>query len=158
MSKNKRVAVYLRFKEELDDQAVSYTWYYGNYEAVIEEHEGWQLAGFYVDEGSAKNQTEFKRLLDDCKAGNRNDLFYHAQEGKFDLLITSRLSDFDANLEVCTDTIWELLLARPPVGIYVESLNFCSLMPHTLRYMKYLDAMRRQNEESKRCGGVLWEL
>ena len=90
--------------------------------------------------------------------GNRNDLFYHAQEGKFDLLITSKLSDFDSNMEVCMDTIWELLLARPPIGIYIESLNFYSLMPNALRYMKYLDVMRWQNEESKRCGGVLWEL
>jgi len=90
--------------------------------------------------------------------GNRNDLFPHAQEGKFDLLIASRLSDFDANLETCTDTIWELLLARPPVGIHIESLNFFSLMPNALRYMKYLQEMRFQNEESKQCGGVLWEL
>jgi len=90
--------------------------------------------------------------------GNRNDLFPHAQEGKFDLLVTSKLSDFDANLETCEDTIWELLLARPSVGVYIESLNFYSLMPNSLRYMKYLQEMQFQNEESKQCGGVLWEL
>ena len=110
-----------------------------------------ECVGYYT----RKKQVNKK---DVCCLGNRNDLFYHAQEGKFDLLITSRLSDFDANSDVCMDTIWELLLVRPPVGLYIESLNFYSLMPNALRYMKYLDAMRRQNEESKRCGGVLWEL
>lgn len=120
-------------------------------ERVAKYSPGFECAGYYTRRKYEQNRNVH------C-LGSRMDLFPHAQEGKFDLLITSKLSDFDANLETCTDTIWELLLARPPVGIYIESLNFYSLMPNALRYMKYLQKMLLQNEESKRCGGVLWEL
>ena len=89
---------------------------------------GFECVGYYT-------RTKQGLKKDAHCLGNRNDLFPHAQEGKFDLLIASRLSDFDVNLETCTDTIWELLLARPPVGIHIESLNFYSLMPNALRYL-----------------------
>jgi len=142
MSENKRVAVYLRFKEELDDQVVTYTWYYGNYEAVIEEHEGWQLAGFYVDEGSAKNLTEFKRLLDDCKASN------------IDMIIARSVSQFGRNIIDALQTAQDLSRLEPPIAVLFEQESFCSLSKESPLMLSFMMAIalaeRQQRSEAQK--------
>lgn len=115
MSEKKRVAVYLRFKETLDDQATSHMWYYDCYKAIIKEHEGWQLAGFYVDEGSVKNQEDFKRLLEDCKSG------------KIDLIYARSVARFGRNNIDAVQTAQYLSHLKPPVGVFFEQENLNSL-------------------------------
>jgi len=115
MSEKKRVAVYLRLKEMLDDQATSHMWYYDCYKAIMKEHVGWQLAGFYVDEGSVKNQEEFRRLLEDCK----ND--------KIDLVYARSVARFGRNSIDAVQTAQYLSHLKPPVGVFFEKENLNSL-------------------------------
>jgi len=114
MSEKKRVAVYLRFKEAPEEQATSFMWYYDYYEAIIKEHD-WQLVEFYVDEGPAKTQVEFKRLLHDCKSG------------KIDLVYARSTARFGRNVIDAVQTAQDLSHLNPPVGVFFEQENLDSL-------------------------------
>jgi DNA invertase Pin-like site-specific DNA recombinase len=115
MSENKRVAIYLRFELMPDEQATSFMLYCDYYKSVIKEHEGWQLTEFYVDEGPAKNQEEFKRLLHDCKSG------------KIDLVYARSTARFGKNVIDAIQTAQDLSHLEPPVGVFFEQENLDSL-------------------------------
>jgi DNA invertase Pin-like site-specific DNA recombinase len=114
MSEKKRVAVYRRYKEPIDDTSY-YTMWYEYYKPFIEKHENWQLTELYADEGSVKNQTEFKRLINDCRAGN------------IDMIIARSVSKFGRNLVEAIETAQYLSRLKPPVGVFFEQENLDSL-------------------------------
>ena len=116
MSEKKRVAVYLRYEEEFVDEAASCMLQGKYYKAVADQHENWLLTEIYVDEGSVKNQVEFKRLINNCRAG------------KIDMIIARSVSRFGRNQVEAIETAQYLIHPKPPaVGVFFEKENLDSL-------------------------------
>ncbi len=79
--KKRRVAAYARVSTDSDEQFTSFeaqVEYYTNY---INDHEGWEMAGIYTDEGisavNTKRRDGFKQMIQDAMAG------------KIDLIVTN---------------------------------------------------------------------
>lgn len=68
-----KVAAYCRVSTDSSDQLNSYRTQIGYYTNFIAQHSGWELADIYADEGitgtSLEKRDEFKRMLQDCRAG-----------------------------------------------------------------------------------------
>ncbi len=68
-----KVAAYCRVSTDSSDQLNSYHTQIGYYTNFIAQHPGWELADIYADEGitgtSLEKRDEFKRMLQDCRAG-----------------------------------------------------------------------------------------
>ena len=68
-----KVAAYCRVSTDSKDQLNSYRTQIGYYTNYIAQHPGWELADIYADEGitgtSLEKRDEFKRMLQDCRAG-----------------------------------------------------------------------------------------
>ncbi len=68
-----KVAAYCRVSTDSQDQFNSYRTQIGYYTNYIAQHPGWELADIYADEGitgtSLEKRDEFKRMLQDCRAG-----------------------------------------------------------------------------------------
>ena len=68
-----KVAAYCRVSTDSSDQLNSYRTQIGYYTNFIAQHPGWELADIYADEGitgtSLEKRDEFKRMLNDCRAG-----------------------------------------------------------------------------------------
>ena len=68
-----KVAAYCRVSTDSKDQLNSYHTQIGYYTNFIAQHPGWELVDIYADEGisgtSLEKRDEFKRMLQDCRAG-----------------------------------------------------------------------------------------
>ena len=68
-----KVAAYCRVSTDSSDQLNSYRTQIGYYTNFIAQHPSWELADIYADEGitgtSLEKRDEFKRMLQDCRAG-----------------------------------------------------------------------------------------
>ena len=68
-----KVAAYCRVSTDSSDQLNSYHTQIGYYTNFIAQHPGWELVDIYADEGitgtSLEKRDEFKRMLQDCRAG-----------------------------------------------------------------------------------------
>ena len=68
-----KVAAYCRVSTDMEIQQKSLNTQMAAYEKVIAERPGWVLAGIYADRGisgtSVKHREEFKRMIEDAKAG-----------------------------------------------------------------------------------------
>lgn len=68
-----KVAAYCRVSTDSSDQLNSYRTQIGYYTNFIAQHPGWELVDIYADEGitgtSLEKRDEFKRMLQDCRAG-----------------------------------------------------------------------------------------
>lgn len=68
-----KVAAYCRVSTDSKDQLNSYHTQIGYYTNYIAQHPGWKLVDIYADEGitgtSLEKRDEFKRMLQDCRAG-----------------------------------------------------------------------------------------
>ena len=68
-----KVAAYCRVSTDSKDQLNSYRTQIGYYTNFIAQHSGWELVDIYADEGitgtSLEKRDEFKRMLQDCRAG-----------------------------------------------------------------------------------------
>ena len=68
-----KVAAYCRVSTNSKDQLNSYRTQIGYYTNAISQHPGWELVDIYADEGitgtSLEKRDEFKRMLQDCRAG-----------------------------------------------------------------------------------------
>lgn len=83
-----RVAAYARVSCDKDAMKQSLAAQISYYSGIIQQHDGWMLAGVYADEacsGTRDNRPQFVRLIEDCKAG------------KVDRIITKSISRFARN-------------------------------------------------------------
>ena len=84
-----RVAAYARVSTEKDDQINSLTNQRKYFEEYIKNHEDWEFAGVYYDEGITGTQTKkrigFKQMIEACKSG------------EVDLILTKEVSRFARN-------------------------------------------------------------
>ncbi len=109
--KKKRVCAYARVSTDKDDQANSYESQCRYFTEYIKQHNDWDFAGIYADEGmtgtSTKKRENFRRMIID------------AENGLIDLILTKEVSRFARNT-VDTLTFTRELKKR---GIYVIFLN-----------------------------------
>ena len=115
----KRTCAYCRVSTGDEDQKLSYELQVTYYTGLIMKNEEWEYGGIYADRGisgtSIKNRTEFKRMIEDCKAG------------KIDMIITKSISRFARNTLDCLNYIRLLKGLPSPVGIYFEKENIDTL-------------------------------
>jgi len=141
------VAVYCRVSTESKNQATSFTLQKKYYEEFVAEHKNWTLIDIYADEGlSATSYTKrdnFKRMLEDCKAG------------KIDLIITKNVSRFSRNVVDCLGVARDLLHARHPVGIYFQEQNLNTLTNGNEMILTMMSSIAQAESEMKR-ESMLW--
>ncbi len=105
--KKVRVAAYARVSTDSDEQLLSLETQKEHYESFIKEHQGWEYAGLYFDEGISGTKIERRdgllKLLKDC------------EEGKIDRVITKSISRFSRNT---TNTL-EMVRKLSKLGIYI---------------------------------------
>ena len=88
-----RVAAYCRVSTDQEDQLHSFEAQVDYYTKYINDHENYEMAGIYADEGisgtNTKKREQFKRMIADCG------------KGKIDLVITKSISRFARNTQDC---------------------------------------------------------
>lgn len=108
-----RVAAYARVSSDSDDQQNSYIAQVDYYTRHIANHEGWELADIYADEGIsglvASKRDDFNRMVQDCR------------DGKIDRVLVKSISRFARNTKEYIQYVRELL--RLGISIHFEKEN-----------------------------------
>ena len=82
--KRLRVAAYCRVSTDNEEQASSYEAQIQHYEEFIKTNPEWEFVGVYADEGisatSTKNREQFNAMIEDCKAGKIDMIFYKVNQ------------------------------------------------------------------------------
>jgi DNA invertase Pin-like site-specific DNA recombinase len=142
-----RIAVYCRVSTDNDNQATSFVLQKKYYEEFVAQHTNWILVGIYADEGlsatSTNKRENFKRMLEDCKAG------------KIDLIITKNVSRFSRNVVDCLGIARDLLRGKPQVGIYFQEQNINTLTNANEMILSMMSTIAQAESESKR-EAMLW--
>jgi len=116
-TKKRRVAAYARVSTDSDEQYTSYVAQVDYYTNYIQNHNDWEFAGIYTDEGitgtSTKKRDGFNRMIADALAGN------------IDLIVTKSVSRFARNTVDSLTTIRKL--KEHGVEVYFEKENIYSL-------------------------------
>ena len=88
-TRKRRVAAYARVSTDSEEQYTSYVAQVDYYTNFIQNHNDWEFAGIYTDEGitgtSTKKRDGFNRMIADALAG------------KIDLIVTKSVSRFARN-------------------------------------------------------------
>ena len=109
------MAAYCRVSTDNEDQLHSFEAQVNYYTKYIEEHEQYQLADIYADEGisgtNVRKRQEFKRMIDDCR------------NGKVDIVITKSISRFARNTQDCLTYMRELKNLGIPIIFEKENIN-----------------------------------
>ena len=113
----RRVAAYCRVSTDNVAQESSFesqVTYYTNY---INGKSDWTMVDVYADEGisgtSTEKRTEFKRMIEDCKAGN------------IDMVVTKSISRFARNTMDCLNYV--RMLKEKDIAVYFETENINTL-------------------------------
>ena len=108
-----RVAAYCRVSTDQEDQLHSFEAQVDYYTKYINDHENYEMAGIYADEGisgtNTKKREQFKRMIADCG------------KGKIDLVITKSISRFARNTQDCL--MYSRKLKNLGIGIIFEKEN-----------------------------------
>ena len=112
-----RVAAYCRVSTDQEDQLHSFEAQVDYYTKYINDHENYEMAGIYADEGisgtNTKKREQFKRMIADCEGG------------KIDLVITKSISRFARNTQDCL--AYSRKLKNLGIGIIFEKENINTL-------------------------------
>ncbi|MFR9132524.1 MAG: recombinase family protein, partial [[Ruminococcus] lactaris] len=112
-----RVAAYCRVSTDQEDQLHSFEAQVDYYTKHINDHENYEMAGIYADEGisgtNTKKREQFKRMIADCG------------KGKIDLVITKSISRFARNTQDCL--MYSRKLKNLGIGIIFEKENINTL-------------------------------
>lgn len=115
--KKLRVAAYCRVSTDQEDQLHSFEAQVDYYTKYINEHENYEMAGIYADEGisgtNTKKREQFRKMIADCESG------------KVDLVITKSISRFARNTQDCL--MYSRKLKNLGIGIIFEKENINTL-------------------------------
>lgn len=104
------MAAYCRVSTDMEEQLHSFANQMDYYTKYISSKPEYEMVGVYGDEGisgtSLKKRDEFKRMIEDCKAG------------KIDLVITKSISRFARNTQDCLK--YARALKNMGIGVYFE--------------------------------------
>ncbi len=117
VKKRKRVAGYARVSTEFEEQQSSYAAQVDYYTKYIAEHNDWELAGIYTDEGITATNTKFREGF--------NKMIKDALDGRIDLIVTKSVSRFARNTVDCLSTI--RMLKDRGIEVYFEKENIHTL-------------------------------
>lgn len=125
--KRYKVGVYIRyFNQTKYGDYLSY--HKKQFEDTIALCPSWELAGFYVDEGSTppnmESAPQWGQLLQDC------------MEGKVDLIVTQKISNVSKKSYEITLCAGLLAQQVPPIGIYFISEDIFTLASYYLEDMR----------------------
>ncbi len=136
----RRVAVYVRVSTDDVNQTTSYELQKKHYMDFVGKHPNWHLVDIYADEGisgtSVKHRVAFNRMIADCHAG------------KIDLIVTKSVSRFARNLVDCVAHARKLKELTPPVGIYFETDQMCTLNESEMR-LSFLSLFAQEESHMK---------
>lgn len=142
-----RVAAYCRVSTGDESQQTSYTNQKAFYTELIQNREGWVLAGIYADEAisgtSRARRAEFNRMMEEAKAG------------KMDYIVTKSISRFARNTVDTLNCVRELKNQIPPVGIYFEKENLDTLDAAGELILTILSALA-QDESRSISDNIRW--
>lgn len=109
------MAAYCRVSTDQEDQLHSFEAQVDYYTKYIAEHEQYEMAGIYADEGisgtSTKKREQFRRMIEDCRAG------------RIDIVITKSISRFARNTQDCLNYMRELRERGIPIIFEKENIN-----------------------------------
>lgn len=110
-----RVAAYCRVSTEEEEQQNSFEVQVDYYTEKISNHEGWQLAGIFADDGISgvrtKKREQFNKMIELCK------------QKKIDLILTKSISRFARNTLDCIKHIRILKSWGIPVIFEKENID-----------------------------------
>lgn len=139
--REKRVAVYVRVSTDDPRQTSSYELQKNHYQDIILRHPGWNLAGIYADEGisgtSLLHRNAFVKMIEDCHLG------------KIDLIITKSVSRFARNILDCIGYVRKLAALSPPIGIFFETENFCTLDSKSEMNLAFISTLAQEESHNK---------
>ena len=113
----RRVAAYARVSTNDIDQRTSYNNQVDYYTQYIQEHEGWEFAGMFTDEGITGTSIRHRDGF--------NAMIAAAMEGRIDLIITKSISRFARNTVDTLTTVRKL--KERGVEVYFEKENIFTL-------------------------------
>jgi len=147
--KKLRTCAYIRVSTDSYDQENSLKNQRAHYEKFIAQFPHWEYVGIFADDGisgtSLKNRTGFRQMVEACKAG------------KIDLIVVKEVSRFARNVIDCLNTVQELLVLDPPVGIYFENNNLNTLDPGNKMFLAMF-ALFAELESELKSRSVLFGL
>ena len=133
-----RVAAYCRVSTDQEDQLHSFEAQVEYYTKYINEHENYEMAGIYADEGisgtNTKKREQFKKMIADC------------EDGKIDLVITKSISRFARNTQDCL--AYSRKLKNLGIGIIFEKENINTLDSTGELLFTILSSLHRMNQET----------
>ena len=135
----KRVAVYLRSGNPPSNCGVdSFEMQKQYYREMLAKQKQCKLSDIYLDYApSSAYRSEFERMLSDCRAG------------KIDLIIVKNASRFSRDIINGIKIIKELLELSPPVGVFFENENFCTLDTESMKQLSLLSYFAKEESRTK---------
>ena len=115
--KKRRVAAYARVSTDDEEQQTSYANQVAYYSKYIREHEGWEYAGIFTDEGITGTSTKHRNGF--------NAMIRSAMAGEIDLIITKSVSRFARNTVDTLTTVRKLKAIG--VEVYFEKEQIFTL-------------------------------
>lgn len=133
-----RVAAYCRVSTEEEEQQSSFEIQVAYYTEKITNHEGWELAGIFADEGisgvHAKKRMHFLEMIELCK------------KKKIDLILTKSISRFARNTLDCIQYVRMLKALDIAVIFEKEGINTATMTTEML--LTCLGAFAQAESES----------
>ena len=133
-----RVAAYCRVSTDQEDQLHSFEAQVDYYTKYINDHENYEMAGIYADEGisgtNTKKREQFKRMIADC------------EKGKINLVITKSISRFARNTQDCL--MYSRKLKNLGIGIIFEKENINTATMNSEMILTVLSAFAQAESES----------
>ena len=109
-----------------------------HYNDLIRNHEGWQLAEIYADEGitgtSAAKRDDFQRMLSDCR------------KGRIDKILVKSISRFARNTKECLEITREL--KELGISVFFEEHNIDTRMVTSEMLTAILESCAQAESES----------
>lgn len=137
-SQKLRVAAYCRVSTEEEEQQSSFEIQVSYYTDKITNHEGWELAGIFADEGisgvHAKKRTHFLEMIELCK------------KKKIDLILTKSISRFSRNTLDCIQYV--RLLKALDIAVIFEKEGINTMTMNTEMLLTCLGAFAQAESES----------
>ena len=135
------VAAYVRVSTDKDEQTSSFELQQSHFTERIQSNPKWNFVGIYADEGISGTELSHRKgmlqMLEDCRAG------------KIDYIMAKSIARFARNVVDCLSIIEELKNMNPPVGVYFEAENFCTLDPTGVLLLTIMATMAEEESRNK---------
>ena len=145
-----RVAAYCRVSTDDEDQVSSMELQKKAYKELITNNPNWIYYGTFVDDGYSGTNTEHRRAF--------QLMMKHAEQGKFDMIVTKSVSRFARNLIDCITWVRALQDHDPPIAVYFEQEGINTLNTSSNIILFVLAMVRRMcvNEDEARTVRLMY--